>query len=480
MSRTVRHIVRGMRSRDAGSRAEGGIARGADLRLMRELNRLLVLNSVREHGPIARVTVARRTGLSRTTVSAIMDVLLQEGFVREGSTQNATPSGGRRAILVHFNASAGYILGIDLGRSHLTILMTDLAANIVARRSGPFDVGQGPDICLAQVGAEARALLEEQRVAWSQVVGVGIGIPGPIDANRHTLASPPRMPGWHGADVRHVLERDLGVPVYLDNDANMGALGESRFGAGRGVTHLAYIKIATGIGGALVVNSQIFRGSRGTAGEIGHVTIDENGPLCDCGNRGCLEALAGAQAIVSDALNGTSLRQAAQAERSLTAEPPAPRLTSDVAEVVRAALAGDPSSRAAIERAGERIGVVLAGLVNLINPSVILVDGGVARAGSLLLDAVGRAVAARSLAAASSATSIRAGALGDNAIAFGGVATVIDAAFGAGSPADSIGRLRAAETGGWGARGRAPAKSVPPASTGGVAARDPPLAVRHE
>jgi predicted NBD/HSP70 family sugar kinase len=480
MSRTVRHIVRGMRSRDARSRAEGGAARGADLRLMRELNRLLVLNCVREHGPISRVAVARRSGLSRTTVSTIMDVLLNEGFVREGDTQNATSSGGRRAILVHFNASAGYILGVDLGRSHLTILMTDLAATIVARRSGPFDVAQGPGACLARVAAEARALLEEQRVAWNQVVGVGVGIPGPIDASQHTLVSPPRMPGWHGVDVRRVLERDLGVPIYLDNDANLGALGECRFGAGRGVTHLAYIKIATGIGGALVVNNEVYRGSRGTAGEIGHVTVDEHGPLCDCGNRGCLETLAGAQAIVDDALRGGSLCHAGQVQPAPPQEPLAARPVADVADVVQAALAGDPSSRAAIERAGERIGVVLAGLVNLINPSVILVDGGVARAGDLLLAAVGRAVAARSLAAASSMIHIRAGALGDNAIALGGVATVVDAAFGAGSPADAIGRLRVADATGHSARDRAPVERASPGRAERVAARDPPLAVGHE
>src|SRR5690242_14334981 len=146
MSRTVRHIVRDMRSREAG--AKRGAALGADLRLMRQLNRLLVLNCVRLYGPIARVTIARRTGLSRTTVSSIMDTLLIEGIVLEGDTQDATPSGGRRAILVHFNAAAGYVLGVDMGRSHLTIMLSDLAAQVVASRSGPFDVALGPGACL--------------------------------------------------------------------------------------------------------------------------------------------------------------------------------------------------------------------------------------------------------------------------------------------------------------------------------------------
>ncbi len=429
MSRTVRHIVRGMRSRDALSGEGPAAARGADLRLMRELNRRLILNCVREHGPIARVAVARQTGLSRTTVSSIMDALLKDGLVREGNPQSATPSGGRRAILVHFNASAGYILGVDMGRSHLTIMLSDLAANVVARRSGPFDVDRGPDACLPWLIGELRAFLDERHILWSQVVGVGMGMPGPMDSSLQRPVAPPRMPGWDGVDVRGILMHELGVPVYLDNDANLGALGESRYGAGVGIADLAYLKIGTGIGGGLVMDGQIYRGSRGSAGEIGHVTVDEDGPLCDCGSRGCLEAVASGGAIVDDALRTGALLSVAPTARSGPSEASA-RLAPDVAVVVRAALDGDPASRAALGRAGERIGVVLAGLVNLINPSAILIGGSLARAEDLLLDPIRRVVAARSFSVASAHTRISVGALADSAIALGGIAMVIDAAFG--------------------------------------------------
>jgi len=416
MSRTVRHIVRDMRSREARSKPGAAPALGADLQLMRRLNRLLVLNCVRGYGPIARVTIARRTGLSRTTVSSIMDTLLAEGLVREGSTQDATPNGGRRAILVHFNAAAGYVLGVDMGRSHLTIVLSDLAASVVASRSGPFDVDLGPDACLPLLVAELNAFLEERSVSWSRVVGVGLGIPGPLDASRCMLVRPPRMPGWDGVNVCRALSRGISVPVFADNDANMGALGETSFGAGRGVTELAYIKIGTGIGSGLVMGGKVYRGSSGSAGEIGHVTVEEDGPLCDCGNCGCLETLAGAHAIVADAGRCPAL-------------PNGTGHSTDIAEIVRCALAGDDVCRTAIARAGERIGIVLAGLVNTTNPSLILVDGGVARAGDLLLDPIRAAVSARSLPAASAHTRILAGALGANAVALGGVATVLDAAF---------------------------------------------------
>lgn len=426
MSHTVRRLVHDMRSRDA--RAVAGAIQGADPRFMREHNRLLVLNCVRTHEPISRVAISRLTGLSRTAISTIMDVLLKEGLVREGETQSAAPVGGRRAILLHFNAGAGYILGVDMGRTHLILLLTDLAATIRARYSGPFDVNQGPAACLPQLAATMRQFIDQHGVTWSQVVGVGIGIPGPFDAAHHMLAAaPPRMPGWNGVDVRDILGRELGVPIYADNDANMGALGESRYGAARGVADLAYIKIGTGIGAGLVIGGQLYRGSRGSAGEIGHVTIDPEGPACACGNRGCLEAMAGAEAIVTEVRQRCSDEDggAPPAERDATRD-----ASLDVADVVRAALEGDGPSRQAIERAAERIGVVLAGLINLTNPSLILVDGGVARAGNLLLDPIRREVAARSFPIASDQTRISTGALGDNAIALGSVASVLDAAFG--------------------------------------------------
>jgi glucokinase-like ROK family protein len=417
VSRTVRHIVRGMRSREAQP-ATGPAAKGADLRYMRELNHRLVLNSVREQGPIARVDIARHVGLSRTAVSNLIEILLREGLVYEGMPRSAAPSGGRRAILVHFKADAGYVVGVDMGRSHLTMLLTDLAARRVAHTSGAFDVDQGPAVGLPLVIHEVRRFLERHAVTWDQVVGVGMGMPGPMDARLHRTVAPPRMPGWDGVDVRGALRRELGVPVFIDNDANLGALGESRYGAGVGVRDLIYVKIGSGIGGGLVMGGELYRGSAGSAGEIGHVSVREDGPLCDCGNRGCLEAMASAPVIVDDA------RRALDPKSPLAA-----RADLDVADVVRAALEGDCACREAIQRAGEHIGVVLAGLLNVINPSLILLDGAVARAGDILLDPIRRTVGARSFSVASAHTQIRSGSLGADAIALGGVALVIDAAF---------------------------------------------------
>jgi predicted NBD/HSP70 family sugar kinase len=425
VSHTVKHLVRQMRARSDGGRGAGVSAtagatatRGAGLRTMRELNRGLVLNCIRTEGPLARVAIAERTRLSRTTVGSIVDALLKDGLVREGELLSAARSGGRKATPVHFHAAAGVVLGVDLGRTHLTIIAANLAAEPLARHSGPLDTDAGPDVCLPGVVDALRCFAAAHGIGWDTIVGAGLGIPGPMDGALRTLVAPPRMPGWDRVDVRAALRRALRVPVYLDNDANMGALGESRFGAGRGVADFAYVKVGTGIGCGLVVNGAVYRGSQGFAGELGHLTLDVDGPLCDCGNRGCLEAVAGAGAIVRAALGGAG-RDGDMADVA----------DVDVADVVRAALAGDAASREAIARAGEQIGVALAGLVNLVNPSLILLDGGVARAGELLIAPVRAAIAARSLAAASASARIEPAALGESAIALGAVALVLDAAF---------------------------------------------------
>jgi predicted NBD/HSP70 family sugar kinase len=437
VTKTVRHIVRSMRARDVRQSTRPATSRGADLRLMRELNRLLILNGVRVSGPITRVAVAHRTGLSRTTVSSIVDELLADNLLFEGKTVEAAPTGGRRATLLHFNADAGYVIGVDLGRSHLTLLLTNLAGQIIARHSGPFDASLGPEICLQQVIASLMDFTTEHQIGWHQIIGVGLGIPGPMDAASRMLVRPPRMPGWDQYDMRTVMERACKVPMYFDNDANMGARGESQYGAARDVDNMAYVKVATGIGCGLILNGDIYRGSSGAAGELGHVTIDDNGPLCDCGNRGCLEVVAGAAAVTmaasravypdSGASNGG--QDGRDAEDSAPAGPRRADLL-DVADVVHAALAGDTIAQEAIERAGYHIGIALAGLVNIFNPSLILLDGSMARAGEFLLGPIRQGIARRSLAASSAATRIEMAQLGDNAIALGAVATVIEAAFG--------------------------------------------------
>ena len=422
------HHNAGLGPRDE-ERDNHSIMQGADIHRVRAFNRSLMLSYVREHGPISRVRLAQHLGLSRTTISSIMDVLLHEGMVREGHFLNPTPKGGRRAILVHFNADVGRVLGIDIGRTHLTMILTNLAAEVVSQRSVGFATERGPHICLPILLSEIRTFVEAAVVQWEDIIGIGVGIPGPLSKDSHRLLSPPHMPGWDNVDIWDIFQQAFHKPVSIDNDANMGALSESRSGSGRGCKDLAYVKIGTGIGCGLLFDSHIYRGHQGSAGELGHLSIDENGPLCVCGNRGCLETLAAAQAIVEDARQGTAL---AQKQMGMVSEQ-TPHAHAhdfiDIADVVEAAQRGDRASIAALERAGERIGLALAGLVNLFNPEAIVIDGGVARAGEILLTPLRRVVGSASLPAAWNGTRLLTGELGHTAIALGAALMVLDTAF---------------------------------------------------
>jgi glucokinase-like ROK family protein len=472
VERAIHSLVSDMRAWEGRPEEATGAPelRGADLHRIRQFNRLLILNYIREHGPLARVMLARRLGLSRTTVSSIVDALVREGLLREGHLLDATPRGGRRAILLHFNTDAGRILGLDVGRTHLKMILTNLAPEIVAQRLLPFDTERGPEECLTLLVAEVRRFLEEQGGGWQSLLGIGLGIPGPLSPDLRRLSSPPHMPGWDNVDLWQRLQAEFPCPLYIDNDANMGALGESRCGAGRGAGQMAYIKVGTGIGGGLIIDGRIYRGHTGSAGELGHLSIDENGSPCVCGNRGCLETLAGARAIVADACRGESLRRKLAAEGQgqgvALAEPAlAARAVEavDIADVIEAARQGDAASIAAIERAGERLGLALAGLVNLLNPAVIVVDGGVARAGELLLTPLRRVVASVSLPAAWKGTQILPSVLEGNAIALGAVLTVLDAAFSLPASAFFASPASASAPGPASGSGRAGAASPPTA-----------------
>jgi len=429
--------------------------RGAGLKTVRTVNRRLILNYLRERGPAPRVTIAKELGLSRATVSNIIEELIGDKLVHEGTKIGVTEKGGRQPRRVHFNANAGYIVAIDMGRSHLNIYLANLLAESLDRWLGPFDMTSGWEDGLRFVAERSDELVKRNLGSWNLVRGIGLSIPGAPDPTLRMLISPPLLSNWHNVDIPADLRGRLGLekdfPIYLDNDANMGALGENRYGIWRGEANMIYVKLGTGIGVGLILNGQSYRGSGGVAGEFGHVKIKERSRRCpSCDKQGCLEALAGHAAIVDDARNGTSLSRERASEESRP-EPESPALAGnagdiDMADVITAARRGDAASRVALECAGKRIGEAIGSyLINVYNPSLIILDGGTIHASKgndndvirneLLFDSLHQSAEDSSLPAAWEGTKILIGDLGDkpandkemnNAIALGAVATVID------------------------------------------------------
>ncbi|MBV9689362.1 MAG: ROK family protein [Ktedonobacteraceae bacterium] len=309
---------------------------------------------------------------------------------------------------IHLSADSRCIIGVDIDRSHLTLLLTDSAANIIKEESlHSFDTSAGARVCLTRVADELQAFLENSGATWEQVAGIGLATPGPLTPDLRMVLSPSQkalsasqMPGWERIDIREYLEHRLKkkIPIYLDNDANMGALGESRYGAGRDIANLVYVKVGMGIGAGLILNGQLYHGT-GSAGELGHLVVEEKGEVCNCGNQGCLETVAAEPAIVKDACEGLSLRASFPGSTQIPAL--AGRIDKvNIAEVIEAANNSDKASQAALKRAGAWIGRALGAVINLISPAMILVDGDVIRKTDFLFDALKDSAQESSLLAA--------------------------------------------------------------------------------
>ncbi|OKI58100.1 ROK family transcriptional regulator [Streptomyces sp. MJM1172] len=361
-----------------------------------------VVRAVRLAGSLTQAEIARATGLSAATVSNIVRELKEAGTVEVTDTS----AGGRRARSVSLSGDAGIVIGVDFGHTHLRVAVGNLAHQVLAEESEPLDVDaswvDGFDRAEALVGRLVRGI----GVGREKVIGVGLGVPGPIDVESGTLGSTAILPGWAGINPRQELSQRLGVPVYVDNDANLGALGELVWGSGRGVKDLAYIKVASGVGAGLVINGQIYRGPGGTAGEIGHITLDESGPVCRCGNRGCLETFAAARYVLP-LLQGSH----------------GPELTME--RVVELAREGDPGCRRVIADVGRHVGSGVASLCNLLNPSRVVLGGSLAEAGELVLAPIRESVGRYAIPSAARQLSVLTGSLGGRAEVLGALALVL-------------------------------------------------------
>jgi glucokinase-like ROK family protein len=388
------------------------------LRNVKTINKRIILDIIRfTPGGISRAELARQMLLTRAAISTIIDDLESLGLVDEIETGPTT--GGRRPILLAINPHYGYVVGIDMGATHLGLVVTDFSAHVLEEIEYPFTVADGPQKCLPKINQYLIDLLGCLNLNINQISAIGMDVPGPVVAEAGGVSSPPIMPGWDGYPIRTKLEELWQVTVSIGNDAEMGALGEWAYGSGRGESNLVYIKVGTGVGAGLLLDGQIYRGTSGCAGEIGHITIQENGPLCTCGNYGCLEAMAGGYAIARKAREAVETGKRTQ----LSAIEPGKILAVNVAA---AAQRGDLVAQQIITEAGTHLGIAVASLVNLINPSMVIIGGGVSQLGDLLLDPIRKTVMERSLNSAAKVVRITSAVLGRRASSMGAVVQAIN------------------------------------------------------
>jgi predicted NBD/HSP70 family sugar kinase len=380
------------------------------LEALREANRLRVVDALRHEGSVSRTDLVRITGLSRTTITTLVGDLQERGLVVEQEEDAADrperPGRGRPPVLLRLAPSAGAALGLDFGHRHVRVAVADLSSTVLAERRIEVDVDVAAATALDAAAELVEEVLREAGVERAQVVGAGMGLPGPIDRRTGTVGSSVILPGWAGLHAADELARRIDFHVEVDNDANLGALAEFSLGAGRGMQDIVYVKVSSGIGSGLVLGGRLHHGATGIAGEIGHVQVRADGAVCRCGNRGCLETVASGPALLN------VLRPAH--DESLT-----------LAGMLELAAAGDLGTQRVINDAGRSIGQALGDLCNSLNPSMIVVGGDVSAAGAPLLDGIRETVDRYAQPGAAQAVTVTRGVLGERAEVLGALTLVI-------------------------------------------------------
>nr|WP_255633107.1 ROK family transcriptional regulator [Demequina sp. TTPB684] len=369
---------------------------------MREANSARLLAAVRRFGGITQVELAEATGLSPATVSTIVKQLLAAGIVETRTTTRS----GRRAQFVTLAHKSGLLIGAHIGSRALRLAVADSRFEILANRTLPLPSDHRLDTTLDRTALLAMELVDGLGSTTSEILGVGIGLPAPVDPERGMILDEGLMKGWADVPIADVVSARIAAPVAVDNDANLSALGETRFGAAKGFRDVLYVWASYGTGAGLIIGGEVHRGARGNAGEIGHTLVDPQGPICKCGSRGCLDTLVGAQALID------SLRIS--------------RGPMSLHDLVELASSGDPGCRQVVADAGAAIGVAAANLAVAFDPEVVVVGGDLAQADAILLDPIRAAMNRRVLISRTEPLEVRQGELGTLAPVHGALARAAD------------------------------------------------------
>lgn len=360
-----------------------------------------VFELLRDGGPQTRAQLAESSGLARSTIAARIDVLLRLGLVAPYG--DAASTGGRPPSVLALNPTARVVAGVDLGATHARAVLADLAGTILAETRADLDIADGPDVVLGWVIDAIRSLLQQQP---GELAAIGIGLPGPVEHSSGRAINPPIMPGWDRYDVPAHVRRAIDVPVLIDNDVNIMALGEQHAHF-PDVNDMVFIKVSTGIGAGIISGGALQRGAMGTAGDVGHIRLSRaEGIICRCGNEGCLEAVAAAPAL-------------AAALRALGAD------ISNSSDIVALVRGGNREAMRVVRQAGRDMGEVVAMIVNFINPSVVVIGGAMADAGEHLIAGIRETVYQRSLPLATEHLRIVPSAAGEQAGVLGAAALAI-------------------------------------------------------
>jgi glucokinase-like ROK family protein len=386
---------------------------------VRKINKSIVMNTLRLHAPISRARVANLTGLNRGTVSNIIHVLIEEGLVSENDQEN--PKIGRPGINLSLRPDGGAVVGLEIGVDFINILLTNFAAETLWGTTVETDPTQSQTSIISQAEQLIENALNIAQKNKLRPLGVGIGIPALINLQRGEVIFAPNL-NWKNVPLRLMLNQHFRLPIYIENDANLSALGEYYFGVARGCDNFIYLASGIGLGGGIMIGGKLFRGQHGYAGEIGHTQRDRQGEICGCGRRGCWETQVGPRAVLRRVTKELEIHpdqfllDACQGDLN--------NLTFNM--VVKFALEGNRTCNQAIEDVASYLGEGIADLVNIFNPELVVVGGTFILGKVILQPIIEKTIFSKALQPSADGLRVAFSERGTNACVFGAVAIVLD------------------------------------------------------
>ncbi|MBI2914723.1 MAG: ROK family transcriptional regulator [Firmicutes bacterium] len=389
--------------------------------LSQQINRAIVLEAIREFQPISRAGIAKRTRLARPTVSRLVDSLITAQLVTEVGQGEASSMGGRRPTLVVFNASSFHVVGVELGISETFAVITDLEARVISDMKLPT-VSDSRESTIKSLFDVIRQVVAKSKIPPEKIIGIGLGIHGQTDIDTGAVHFAPHLRGWEDVPIGSILEAEFGMPCLVENDIRAETIAELRSGAAKGKRNVVGLHVGSGIGAGIIIDGHVYRGADKSAGEIGHIAVVDDGPLCRCGKRGCLETVAAGPAIVTEAIR--TVRSQPGSVLAGLAGGDINHVTVDL--VLEAAMQGDPAALSIMDRSGRYIGAAIATTINLFNPEMVVLLGSVSRKGSLLLEPIRTAAMERSLKVPARNVDIVLGELGEFGGAIGAAVLILE------------------------------------------------------
>ena len=391
----------------------------ADQGFIRKFNTAVILDILRRYAPLSRAELAARTGLNRSTVSIIINSLIEEGFVQETDLQS--PKIGRPGMLLVLNPKGGFAVGVEIGVDFISVILTDFVANVLWRQSLLSDPAEDQIRILDRTSELTQEAINAGLAQGLRPLGIGVGVPGLVDIRQGKLVFAPNLQ-WDNVPLRLMWSQRFDLPIFVENEANVAALGEYYFGVARGVDNFIYLSAGIGLGGGVLIDGKLFRGSSGYAGEVGHMTVDPDGDLCGCGKRGCWETKVGPRAVLHRVRN--ILANGAPSLINDLAGGDLDCITSDI--VVQAARSGDSVAHEALQDVGKYLGIGVVNLINIFNPELIVLGGALNLANEFLLPVIENTVCESALKPSCENIHFAASALGMDACVMGAVALVLD------------------------------------------------------